>query len=186
MIRPARPSDVPALAALAKRTWSDAFGDGVSRDGERAELEEGRSERYFAAALREKTILVAESDQVLVGYVQFGDVDIPEVEVRPGDQEFQRLYVETALHAKAGEAVRELGVEIRAGIHTGECQLDSGKVRGIAVHTGARIAALAGPGEVLISHTVKDLVAGSGLEFEDRGVHELKGVPGEWRVYAAL
>ena len=86
----------------------------------------------------------------------------------------------------AGEAVRGLGVEIRAGIHTGECQLDGGKVRGIAVHTGARIAALAGPGEVLISHTVKDLVAGSGLEFEDRGVHELKGVPGEWRVYAAL
>ena len=99
-IRPARPSDVPALAALAKRTWSGAFGDGVSRDGERAELEEGRSERYFAAALREKTILVAESDQVLVGYVQFGDVDIPEVEVRPGDQEFQRLYVETTLHGQ--------------------------------------------------------------------------------------
>src|SRR5438874_3309060 len=85
----------------------------------------------------------------------------------------------------AGEAVRGLGVEIRAGIHTGECQLDGGKVRGIAVHTGARIAALAGPGEVLISHTVKDLVAGSGLEFEDRGVHQLKGVPGEWRLYAA-
>jgi pimeloyl-ACP methyl ester carboxylesterase len=86
----------------------------------------------------------------------------------------------------AGEAVRELGVEIRAGIHTGECELDGPKIRGIAVHTGARIASLAGPGEVLISHTVKDLAAGSGLEFEDRGVHELKGVPGEWRLYAAL
>ena len=86
----------------------------------------------------------------------------------------------------AGEAVRGLGVEIRAGVHTGECELDGPKVRGIAVHTGARIASLAGPGEVLVSQTVKDLVSGSGLEFEDRGVHELKGVPGEWRVYAAV
>jgi pimeloyl-ACP methyl ester carboxylesterase len=86
----------------------------------------------------------------------------------------------------AGEAVRELGVEIRAGVHTGECELDGQKIRGIAVHTGARIASLAGPGEVLVSQTVKDLVSGSGLAFEDRGLHELKGVPGEWRVYAAV
>jgi pimeloyl-ACP methyl ester carboxylesterase len=86
----------------------------------------------------------------------------------------------------AGEVVGELGLEIRAGIHTGECELDGPKVRGIAVHTGARIASLAGPGEVLLSHTVKDLVAGSGLEFEDRGLHELKGVPGGWRLYAAV
>jgi pimeloyl-ACP methyl ester carboxylesterase len=86
----------------------------------------------------------------------------------------------------AGEAVQQLGVEIRAGVHTGECELDGLKIRGIAVHTGARITSLAGPGEVLVSQTVKDLVAGSGLAFEDRGVHELKGVPGEWRIYAAL
>ncbi|HLX32089.1 MAG TPA: adenylate/guanylate cyclase domain-containing protein [Gaiellaceae bacterium] len=86
----------------------------------------------------------------------------------------------------AGAAVRELGVDIRAGIHTGECELDGDKVRGIAVHTGARVAALAGAGEVLISQTVKDLTAGSGLEFADRGVHGLKGVPGEWRLYAAV
>jgi pimeloyl-ACP methyl ester carboxylesterase len=86
----------------------------------------------------------------------------------------------------AGDAIRELGVEIRAGIHTGECELDGAKVRGIAVHTGARIASLAAAGEVLVSQTVKDLVSGSGLAFEDRGVHELKGVPGEWRVYAAV
>jgi class 3 adenylate cyclase len=86
----------------------------------------------------------------------------------------------------AGDAVRQLGVEIRAGIHTGECELDGPKIRGIAVHTGARIASLAGPGEVLVSQTVKDLVAGSGLAFADRGVHALKGVPGEWRVYAAV
>jgi pimeloyl-ACP methyl ester carboxylesterase len=85
----------------------------------------------------------------------------------------------------AGGAVRDLGVEIRAGVHTGECELDGQKIRGIAVHTGARIASLAGPGEVLVSQTVKDLVSGSGLAFEDRGLHALKGVPGEWRVYAA-
>ena len=86
----------------------------------------------------------------------------------------------------AGQAVRDLGVEIRAGVHTGECELDGRKIRGIAVHTGARIASLAGPGEVLVSQTVKDLVSGSGLAFEDRGLHDLKGVPGEWRVYAAV
>jgi class 3 adenylate cyclase len=86
----------------------------------------------------------------------------------------------------AGEAVRRLGIEVRAGIHTGECELDGEKVRGIAVHTGARIASLAGPGEVLVSQTVKDLVSGSGLAFDERGIHMLKGVPGEWRVYAAV
>ncbi len=83
-----------------------------------------------------------------------------------------------------GEAVQELGLGIRSGVHTGECELDGEKVRGIAVHTGARVAALARPGEVLVSSTVKDLVSGSGIEFEDRGAHELKGVPGEWTIYA--
>ncbi len=83
------------------------------------------------------------------------------------------------------EAVRPLGVEIRAGLHTGECELLNGDVGGIAVHTGARVSAAAGPGEVLVSSTVKDLVAGSGLEFTDRGVRELKGVPGEWQLFAA-
>jgi class 3 adenylate cyclase len=78
----------------------------------------------------------------------------------------------------------DLGLDIRAGVHTGECELDGGKPRGIAVHIGARVAAEARAGEVLVSSTVKDLVAGSGLEFEDRGAHELKGVPGEWRLYA--
>jgi class 3 adenylate cyclase len=84
------------------------------------------------------------------------------------------------------DGVRELGISVRTGLHTGECELVDGKVTGIAVHTGARVAAQAGPGEVLVSSTVKDLVAGSGLEFEDRGVHELKGIPGEWRLYAAV
>lgn len=81
-------------------------------------------------------------------------------------------------------AVRRLGIEIRVGIHTGECELLGDNLGGIAVHIGARIVALAQPGEVLVSSTVKDLVAGSGLGFEDRGVHRLKGVPDDWRLYA--
>ena len=81
------------------------------------------------------------------------------------------------------ESVRELGLEVRAGLHTGECELIDGKVGGIAVHIGARIAALAGPGEVLVSSTVKDLVAGSGIEFEDRGEHQLKGISEEWHLF---
>ena len=82
------------------------------------------------------------------------------------------------------EAIPELGLAVRVGLHTGECELIDGKVAGIAVHTGARVAANAQPGEVLVSSTVKDLVAGSGLTFQDRGQHELKGIPGEWRLYA--
>jgi class 3 adenylate cyclase len=82
------------------------------------------------------------------------------------------------------ESVPELGLEVRAGLHTGECELADGKVTGIAVHTGARIAALAKPEEVLVSSTVKDLVAGSEIHFDDRGTHALKGIPGEWRLYA--
>ena len=80
----------------------------------------------------------------------------------------------------------QLGIDVRAGLHTGECERLEEKLAGLAVHIGARVAALAGPGEVLVSNTVKDLVAGSGLRFEDRGDHVLKGVPGRWRVFAAL
>jgi class 3 adenylate cyclase len=76
------------------------------------------------------------------------------------------------------------GVQVRTGIHTGECERDGEKLSGLAVHIGARIAALAGGGEVLVSRTVKDLVAGSGIDFEERGRRELKGVPGEWELYA--
>jgi class 3 adenylate cyclase len=80
--------------------------------------------------------------------------------------------------------VRELGIEVRAGLHTGECEIADGKVAGIAVHTGARVASHARGGEVVVSSTVKDLVAGSGIAFEDRGPHELKGIPGTWRLFA--
>jgi pimeloyl-ACP methyl ester carboxylesterase len=82
------------------------------------------------------------------------------------------------------ESVRELGLEIRAGLHTGECELMDGKVGGIAVHIGARVARQAAPGEVLVSNTVKEIVAGSGIAFRERGTAELKGVPGEWRLFA--
>jgi class 3 adenylate cyclase len=82
------------------------------------------------------------------------------------------------------DGVRPLGLEVRAGLHTGECEVVDGKVGGIAVHIGARVASLASEGEVLVSSTVKDLVAGSGLMFDDRGEHELKGLPGAWRLYA--
>ena len=83
------------------------------------------------------------------------------------------------------DAVKSLGINIRAGLHTGECELMGDDVGGIAVHIGARVAAAAGPGEVLVSSMVKDLVAGAGIRFVERGVHVLKGVPGEWRLFLA-
>lgn len=82
-------------------------------------------------------------------------------------------------------AVRQLGIEVRAGVHTGECEFMGDNVGGIAVHTGARIMAKADPGGVLVSGTVKDLVSGSGINFQDHGVHQLKGIPGEWRLFSA-
>jgi pimeloyl-ACP methyl ester carboxylesterase len=84
------------------------------------------------------------------------------------------------------EAVLPLGLQVRAGLHTGECEVIGDNVGGIAVHIAARVAAAANPGEVLVSHTVKDLVAGSGIRFEARGTHALKGVPGEWALFAAI
>lgn len=83
------------------------------------------------------------------------------------------------------DAVPPLGVEVRTGLHTGECEVIDDNVGGIAVHTAARVSSLAEPGEILVSHTVKDLVAGSGIRFESRGIHKLKGVPGEWPLFAA-
>jgi class 3 adenylate cyclase len=90
--------------------------------------------------------------------------------------------VRCALAVVAG--LRRLGIEIRTGLHAGECELLGDKLSGIAVHAGARVASLAGAGEVLVSGTVKELLAGSGIRFEDRGVRTLKGLPGEWRLYA--
>ena len=82
------------------------------------------------------------------------------------------------------DAVQALGIQVRAGLHTGECEVRGDDIGGIGVHIGARVSALAGPNGVLVSSTLRDLVIGSGLEFEDRGSYELKGVPGEWRLFA--
>jgi class 3 adenylate cyclase len=77
-----------------------------------------------------------------------------------------------------------MGVEVRCGLHTGECEVRANDLAGIAVHIGARIGGIAQPGEVLVSTTVKDLVIGSEIEFRDRGEHDLKGVPGTWKLFA--
>ena len=82
------------------------------------------------------------------------------------------------------DAVAALGIEVRAGLHTGECEVRGDDISGIGVHIGARVSALAGPNDVLVSSTLRDLVIGSGLEFDDRGAHQLKGVPGEWHLFA--
>jgi class 3 adenylate cyclase len=84
------------------------------------------------------------------------------------------------------DALRPLGLDVRAGLHSGEIELHGEDVAGIAVHIGARVSALAGAGEVLVSRTVTDLVAGSGIEFEDRGEHQLKGVQGAWHLYSVV
>jgi class 3 adenylate cyclase len=83
------------------------------------------------------------------------------------------------------DAARSLGLEVRVGLHSGEVELMDGDIGGIAVHIASRIGALAAPGEVLVSSTVKDLVAGSGIRFADRGAESLKGIPDEWRLYSA-
>jgi len=82
------------------------------------------------------------------------------------------------------DAVQTLGIQVRAGLHTGECEVRGDDIGGIGVHIGARVSALAGPNDVLVSSTLRDLVIGSGIEFEDRGTHELKGVPGDWHIFA--
>ena len=84
------------------------------------------------------------------------------------------------------DALRPLGIEVRAGLHTGECEVRGDDVGGISVHIGSRVSALAGPGEILVSGTLRDLVVGSGLQFDDRGLHELKGVPGQWQLFGVV
>ena len=84
------------------------------------------------------------------------------------------------------QSTREIGVDLRIGVHTGECEVVGDKLRGIAVHIGARVASQAGAGEILVSQTVKDITAGSGLAFDDAGEHELKGVPDRWHLYRVI
>ena len=118
----------------------------------------------------------------------------PGSEAKPGSQRAADLIGLAAVPLRAGHlpamaiasGVRSLGIEVRTGLHTGECELMGDKISGIAVHTGARVAAQAAPSEVLVSGTVRDLVAGSGLQFEDRGTRSLKGLPGEWHLFAVM
>ena len=111
------------------------------------------------------------------------------VEVDSAGDGFFATFDGPARAVRCGQAIRDgvrsLGLEVRVGIHTGECEVMGEKVGGIAVHIGARVAGQAQAGEVLVSSTVKDLVAGSGIVFTDRGAHVLKGVPGEWSLFAA-
>jgi class 3 adenylate cyclase len=83
------------------------------------------------------------------------------------------------------DQVRQSGLDVHCGLHAGEVTRRDGDVAGMTVHIGARVSSLAGPGEVLVTRTVRDLVAGSGIRFDDRGIHDLKGVPEEWSLYAA-
>jgi class 3 adenylate cyclase len=139
-----------------------------------------------AAALGDRTwsdLLEAHHDRIRAELQRFGGREIDTA----GDGFFVTFSSPaTAIQwARAAvAAVRPLGIDIRVGMHTGECEVVGDRLRGMAVHIGARIGAVAGAGEVLVSQTVKDLVVGSGIEFDDRGEHELKGVEGRWRVYA--
>jgi pimeloyl-ACP methyl ester carboxylesterase/class 3 adenylate cyclase len=153
--------------------------------------------RSFIGAIREEE---AEFDRVLATVVFTDLVGSTEHVVALGDRAWRDLVephhatirrllvryrgteVDTAAQAIV-DAVHSLGLEVRAGVHTGEVETINDKVGGVAVNIGARIAAMAGPGEVLVSSTVKDLTAGSGLAYEDAGEHELKGIPGAWHVY---
>jgi class 3 adenylate cyclase len=109
-------------------------------------------------------------------------------EVKTTGDGFLAVFDGPARAIRCAEAItrtaRTAGLEVRAGLHTGECEVRGDDVAGMAVHIGSRVAALAGPGEVLVTSTVRDLVMGSDIEFADRGRHELKGVPGEWQVLA--
>ena len=96
------------------------------------------------------------------------------------------LRVRSAAHSTSATKCGSVGLEIRSGLHAGEVIRRPDSIAGITVHIGARVAALAGPSEVLVTRTVRDLVAGSGIEFEERGEHELKGVPDRWALYAAV
>lgn len=198
-IRGARYVDLPSGDSLMYREDSDTIVNEVRAfvTGVRKTIE---SDRVLATVLF--TDIVGSTDRAArVGDRQWRDLlDAHDALVRARIGEFRGREVKTtgdgvlatfdgparAIRSAAAIArdVRDLGIEIKAGLHTGEVEVRGEDIGGIAVHTAARVMAAAAPGEVLISRTVKDLVAGSGIEFEDRGVHELKGIPGEWALYS--
>ena len=166
-VRGEAPPEVPD-SVLATMLFTDIVGstDRAAELGDRAWRE--LLERHHALVRRELTRYRGEEKDT-AGDGFFATFDGPARAIR-------------CAHAIV-EGVHELGLQVRAGVHTGECELHEDKVTGLAVVIGARVAALAAGGEVLVSQTVKDLVAGAGVEFEERGEHELKGVPGTWRLY---
>ena len=109
------------------------------------------------------------------------------IEINTFGDDFFALFNSSSMAVKCASSlcrqIRDLGIEIRAGLHTGECELREGKVSGIAVHIGARVVRLARSGEVIVSSAVKDSISGTGFDFDDRGSHELKGVPGLWQLF---
>jgi len=196
--------EVPGVGHLAVGTGSDNIGDEIKRFTtevwEAGGWEEAEPDRVLATVLFTdivgSTAKAAElGDRVWRGLLELHHALIRRELVRfrgseldvAGDGFFARFDGPARAIRCAcaiSQAVRELGIEVRAGLHTGECELVDGKVGGIAVHIGARVAKEAKASEVLVSSTVKDLVAGSGLRFRDRGSASLKGVPEEWRLYA--
>jgi class 3 adenylate cyclase len=144
----------------------------------------GSTERATQLGDRRWRELLADHDAVVRGQVErFGGQEVKHL----GDG-FMLRFDGPARAVRCAraivDAVRPLGLEVRAGVHTGECEIRDADLAGLAVHIGARVSASAGASEVLVSGTVRDLVVGSGLEFEDRGERELKGVDGSWRIFA--
>ena len=132
----------------------------------------------------------ARNGEVSLAYQVIGDGPHQGTEVDTAGDGFLATFDGPARGVRCAQAIAEavsaLGVEVRAGLHTGEVETIDGKVGGIAVHIGARVGALARASEVLVSSTVRDLVAGSGLTFEDAGEHDLKGVPERWHLYGVV
>jgi pimeloyl-ACP methyl ester carboxylesterase len=158
--------------------------------------------RAVLPTVRVPTLVVQHSDDVIVPPAKGKYIaeDIPDAKyvelsgrnwqhfVEPWRESFQEIAQFITGHQTCAmsirDAVQALGIQVRAGLHTGECQVRGDDIGGIGGHIGARVSALAGPNDVLVSSTLRDLVIGSGLEFDDRGHYELKGVPGQWRLFA--
>ncbi len=202
LIHGARQETMPGSAPLVMQERPDAYLEAVERFARALQDEEAELESVLATVLF-TDIVDSTERQAALGDRRWGElVREHHAIVRACLARYRGREVDTAgdgfFAAFDGpargircaraivEGVRPLGLEVRTGLHTGECRSIDGKVGGLAVSIGARVTALAGPSEILVSQTVRDLVAGSGLSFADRGEHALKGVPGRWNVYQAV
>jgi class 3 adenylate cyclase len=202
LIPGARQETMPGTAPTVMQERSDAYVDAVRRFAQELQEEEAELESVLATVLF-TDIVDSTARQAELGDRRWADLlrDHHAV-VRGCLARYRGRELDTAgdgfFAAFDGpvrgircaraivEGVRPLGIEVRAGLHTGECRTVDGKVGGLAVSIGSRVSSLAGPSEVLVSQTVRDLVAGSGLAFAEGGEHQLKGVPGSWRVFAVV